>query len=237
MNVIKFKVQGLLNSFRVPLFKTYHRTFLAPTKTNIIGMVVNIMGESEKLYYEILKQNIIQVSVVIDTIEGKTKDLWAYKTFSTKNQGRSIIRRDKLFKACYTVYLKIEDLEELCQKIIDSLIQPRCIPSLGLDDEMVVISDVQKIATLIENESGVINSVFIDKGYKYNVNTIKETEYFQFPLANETPMSFSIKVSKEGFRESRKPEKFFKQIEYLNCEIKLDDVISFVDGENRVVFY
>ena len=52
MNVIRFKTEGILNSFRVPLFKTYHRTFLAPTKTNIIGMITNIMGKSERWYYE-----------------------------------------------------------------------------------------------------------------------------------------------------------------------------------------
>ena len=237
MNAIKVRVEGVLNSFRIPFFKTYHRTFLAPTKTNIIGMLVNIMRQPEKTYYDILKQNSIKVSVVINSIEGKTKDLWAYKTFNTKNNGRSIIRRDKLFKACYTIYLKIEDTKNLFQEIVDCLKQPKCIPSLGLDDEIVKISEVEIIENLQENNSRIINSVFIDKSYSYSVNIVNEDEFFQLPIANETPISFIVKTSDKGFRESRKPERLLKQVEYINCEIKLANVKSYTDGENRMVFY
>jgi len=237
MNVIKFRVEGVLNSFRVPLFKTYHRTFLAPTKTNIIGMLVNIMRQPEKTYYDILKQNSIKVSVVINNIEGKTKDLWNYKTFNTKNNGRSIIRRDKLFKACYTIYLIIENSEDLYQEVFDCLKQPRGIPSLGLDDEIVKISDVGAVNNIQENDSMIINSVFVDKGYSYTVNIIDEDEYFQLPIANETPMTFTVKITDKNSRESRKPERLLKQVEYINCEIELANAKSYTDGENRMVFY
>jgi CRISPR-associated protein Cas5t len=237
MNVIKFRVEGVLNSFRIPLFKTYHRTFLAPTKTNIIGMLVNIMRQPERVYYDILKQNAIQVSVIINNIEGKTKDLWAYKTFNSKNNGRSIIRRDKLFRTSYTIYLKIKDSEDIYLEIIDCLKQPRDIPSLGLDDEIVKITEIEVIENLQENNTRIINSVFVDEDYTYTVNIIDEGKYFQLPIANETPMFFTVKAPDESFRESRKPERLLKQIEYINCEIKLNNVKSYTDGENRMVFY
>jgi len=236
MKVIRFKAEGILNSFRVPLFKTYHRTFLAPTKTNIIGMITNVMGKSERWYYETLNKNRIEVSVVINTIEGKTKDLWAYKTYENKNNGRSIIRRDKLYKAIYTIYLLIES-EELFKEILIALKFPKNIPSLGLDDEIIKISEIDGEIKMSLNESGYINSVFIDKGYSYDVIIEDQDKFFEFPIANETPLSFKIDISDKGFRKSRQSIDNFKQIEYLNCKIELKNVTSYTDGINRMVFY
>jgi hypothetical protein len=195
------------------------------------------MKQPERVYYDILKQNTIKLSVIINNIEGKTKDLWAYKTFNSKNNGRSIIRRDRLFRASYTVYLKIEDCGYLCREIFDCLKQPKSIPSLGLDDEIVKISEVEVIENLQENNTRIINSVFFDEGYSYTVNIIDEDKYFQLPVANETPMFFTVKAPDESFRESRKPERLLKQVEYINCEINLNNVKSYTDGENRMVFY
>jgi len=236
MNVIRFKAEGILNSFRVPLFKTYHRTFLAPTKTNIIGMITNIMGKSERWYYETLNENQIKVSVVINNIEGKTKDLWAYKVYRDKNDGRSIIRRDRLYKAIYTIYLLI-DSEELFKEILIALKFPTSIPSLGLDDELVKISEIEDKIQISENKSGYINSVFIDKGYSYDVMIEDQDKFVEFPIANETPLSFKVEISDKGFRKSRQAMDSFKQVEYLNCKIELKNVISYTDGINRMVFY
>lgn len=236
MNVIRFKAEGILNSFRVPLFKTYHRTFLAPTKTNIIGMITNIMGKSERWYYETLNKNRIKVSVVINNIEGKTKDLWAYKVYKDKNDGRSIIRRDRLYKAIYSIYLLI-DSEELFKEILIALKFPKSIPSLGLDDELVKIYEIENKIQMSENKSGHINSVFIDKEYSYNVIIEDQDKFVEFPMANETPLSFKVEISDKGFRKSRQAMDNFKQVEYLNCKIELKNVISYTDGINRMVFY
>ncbi len=236
MNVIRFKAEGILNSFRVPLFKTYHRTFLAPTKTNIIGMITNIMGKPERWYYETLNKDKIKVSVIINNIEGKTKDFWAYKVYKDKNDGRSIIRRDRLYKAIYTIYLLI-DSEELFEEILIALKFPKNIPSLGLDDELIKISEIENKIQISENKSGYINSVFIDKGYSYDVIIEDQDKFIEFPIANETPLSFKVEISDEGFRKSRQAVDNFKQVEYLNCKIELKNVTSYTDGINRMAFY
>ena len=236
MNVIRFKTEGILNSFRIPLFKTYHRTFLAPTKTNIIGMITNIMGKPERWYYKSLSEKLIKVSVVINNIGGKTKDLWAYKTYKKKNDGRSIIRRDRLYKAIYTIYLLIGS-EELFKEILIALKFPESIPSLGLDDEIIKISEIEDKIEMSPNNSGYINSVFIDKGYSYDVIIEDQDKFVEFPVANETPLSFKVEFSKEGFRKSRQAIDNFKQVEYLNCKIELKNVTSYTDGINKMVFY
>jgi len=236
MKAIRFKTEGILNSFRVPLFKTYHRTFLAPTKTNIIGMITNIMGKSEIWYYETLNKKRIKVSVVINNIEGKTKDLWAYKTYKNKNDGRSIIRRDKLYKAIYTIYLLIES-EELFKEISTALKFPKSIPSLGLDDEIIKISEIEDKIEMSPDKSGYINSVFMDRRYSYDVIIEDQDKFVEFPMANETPLSFKVDISDKGFRKSRQAMDNSKQVEYLNCKIELKNVTSYTDGINRMVFY
>lgn len=84
MKVIRFEIQGLINSYRIPFFRTYHKSFLAPPKTTIIGMLCNISLKSQKEFFEILDKEVFEVSVVINEIKGRAKDLWSYKTLEKK---------------------------------------------------------------------------------------------------------------------------------------------------------
>ncbi|OAA92591.1 CRISPR-associated protein Cas5 [Clostridium coskatii] len=237
MDIIKFQVEGIFNSFRVPFFRTYHKTFLAPPKTTILGMLTNIMGKSEKFYYNIFNEDKIKVSVVINSIKGKAKDLWSYKSLESKGgmHGRSIVRRDRLFNARYTIYLKIGETS-LGKEVFNSLVYPKAVPSLGLDDELIKISSVKNDVKLIENDTHIINSVFMDKGYEYEVKVKDFHKDIEVPTANIVPLKYII-TEKKNFRTTRKATEEYKQVEYINCYVKLKDIESFICGENRIVFY
>lgn len=237
MHIIKFKVEGVFNSFRVPFFRTYHKTFLAPPKTTIIGMLTNIMGKSEEFFYEILNQNVVKVSVVIDVINGKVKDLWTYKTFQSKSgmHGKSIIRRDHLFNAKYTIYIMVKN-DELGEDIYNALLYPKSIPSLGLDDEIVKIYDVRYDIEIKENKSNTINSVFMDKGYKYEVKIKDSSDTVEIPTANEVPLKYEIKNNKNT-RSVRKNADVYKQVEFLNCYVEIKNAKSFICGNDKMIFY
>ncbi len=237
MKVIRFRTEGIFNSFRVPFFRTYHKSFLAPPKTTIIGMLTNIAGKPEKWYYDILSSEAIQVSVVINNIKGKAKDLWAYKTYVNKSgmHGRSVIRRDRLFHASYWIYLKINN-EELKSTVLGALYNPQNIPSLGLDDEIIKLYGVEEIDVAI-NHSGKINSVFMDLGLKYSALPLDYDDIIELPTGNIVPLKFKSDLNQKGKREWRIPQEEYKQIEYLNCEIEIEGIESYSDGLNRVVFY
>jgi len=237
MKVIRFGVEGLINSFRIPFFRTYHKSFLAPPKTTVIGMLCNISLKSQKEFFSILENELIKISVVINSIEGKGKDLWSYKTIDKKNRGKSVIRRDKLFIADYTVYLKIED-KILYQDILESLYVPKNIPSLGLDDELIIIRDVEEI-TLVSNESNQINSIFLDKGVEYKAFIRNISQAIELPISNVSPTKF-LGFDKKEKRISREVKEEFKQVEFINCDIEFQDEIeSFQDDmlNNRLVLY
>lgn len=237
MKVIRFKIKGLLNSFRVPFFRTYHKTFLAPPKTTVIGMLCNISLKPQKEFYDILNSDAILVSVIIDTIEGRTKDLWSYKTLQKGNMGKSVIRRDKLYIPSYTIYLKITD-ETLFEEILNSLRHPKNTPSLGLDDELAHIYDAQEIE-LDNNSTSRIDSVFLDKSIPYKGFIKEQSQMIELPTAQMVPTKFRAFDSKNN-RISKEVIEEFKQVEYINCEVEFQvEVESFEDHElhHRLVFY
>ena len=235
MKVIRFKIEGLLNSFRVPFFRSYQKSFLAPPKTTVIGMLCNISLKSQKDFFEILNNSEIDISIIIDNIKGRAKDLWSYKTIDKKNRGKSVIRRDKLFIPTYTIYLSIKE-DKLYQEILDSLKSPQNIPSMGLDDELIRVYEVREIE--LDKNQNRIDSIFLDKGISYK-GFIKDTSKpIEMPTANITPTKFiAFKKDKLIPREVKEE---FAQIEFINCEIEFqEDIKTFVDRElnNRLVFY
>ena len=239
MKVIRFEIEGFLNSFRVPFFRTYHKSLLAPPKTTIIGMLCNISLKSQKDFFEILNDEKVSVSVVIDNIEGKTKDLWAYKTLTSNNRGRSILQRDKLFKANYTIYLKFKD-NELFKKFYDALKYPKNIPSLGKDDELIYIKNITDNIDLQENKTSIIDSIFLDKGYKYKVKPKDITKEIVLPTFQQVPIKFKS-INKKNKQILREPIKdyTFNQVEFINCIIEFESKVeSFIDNKNnRILFY
>lgn len=237
MRVIRFGVEGLMNSFRIPFFRTYHKSFLAPPKTTIIGMLCNISLKSQKSFFDILEKEMIEVSVIINDIEGRGKDLWSYKTIDKKNRGKSVVRRDKLLIPKYTIYLKIED-ELLYQEILGNLKKPKNIPSLGLDDELIIIHNTKEI-NLDNNESNRVDSVFLDKGISYKAFVGEFGKNIEFPISNITPTKF-IGFDKKEKRISKEVVEEFRQVEFINCEIEFEsEVKSFLDSElnHRLVLY
>jgi CRISPR-associated protein Cas5t len=204
-------------------------------------MLCNISLKSQKEFFEILESEMIELSVVINNIEGRGKDLWRYKTLKAPDKGKrkdfSVVRRDKLFIPNYTIYLKIED-ESLYQEILENLKKPKNIPSLGLDDELIIICDVKEIE-LGNNESSRIDSLFLDKGIAYKAFVKEISKTMELPMSNVTATKFKG-FDKKGKRISREVTEEFRQVEFINCEIEFQNKVkSFVDNElnNRLVLY
>ncbi|MDR1007951.1 MAG: CRISPR-associated protein Cas5 [Campylobacteraceae bacterium] len=240
MKFIRFGVEGILNSFRVPFFRTYHKTFFAPPKSTIIGMLCNISLKSQKEFFEILNKESIDVSVVINSISGKAKELWSYKTLKKVNMGKSVVRRDKLFLPIYTIYLRIQD-DALFKNTLEFLTNPKNIPSLGLDDELITIKNITALNSeiFVQNNTNRVNSVFLDKNIKYKVHMAKYDKFLKLPTPNLVPTKFTA-FDSEGNRISKEAKEEFLQVEYINCEVEfLENIESFRDMElgNRVIFY
>lgn len=235
MRVIRFELQGLLNSYRIPFFRSYHKSLLAPPKTTLIGMLCNIALKSQKEFFEILEDDKIELSIVIKEIGGKTKDLWSYKTREKKNRGKSVVRRDKFFQPYYLVYLHIKD-DILFDEILHSLRKPKNIPSLGLDDELVVIQNID-VLEMLKSEVNCIDSIFLDKNFNYKVKPKDISKPIQLPTSHLVPTKFKGFDTK-GKRISREVTEEFLQVEYINCEVEFaGEIPIYSDTKHSVLFY
>lgn len=241
MRIIRFNLNGFINSYKVPFFRTYHKSLLAPPKSTIIGMLCNISLKSQEKFFDILNNDKILVSVVINSIDGYAKDLWSYKTLKKDNtRGKSVIQRDKLFNACYTVYLKADD--SLYNDIITFLKSPKNIPSLGMDDEIVNISKVfdDSEFEITLDANNYVDSIFLDKGYSYKVKVKDSSKSIILPTFHEVTTKFKA-FDNNGKFISREPikESIFNQVEFINCEIEFNqEVESYIDDlNNRIIFY
>lgn len=88
------------------------------------------------------------------------------------------------------------------------------------------------------NQSGRINSVFLNKAYHYKAFIKDLNQPLELPTPNLTPIKFNA-FDKKGNRISKEVLLEYPQVEFINCEIQLDDVVSYIDTEkeNKMVFY
>jgi CRISPR-associated Cas5-like protein len=225
MKVIRFTTEGLINSFRIPQTSAHQLTYLAPTKTNIVGMITSIMGKGEDYYYNLLKN--IKVGVVPLQIDSLFTDAWTFRKWKESGSGRDILKREKLYKTRYVIYIACE--EDLRAKIYDSIKNPLRIPSLGMDDEMVLIRDLTEIE-MEKTEDNKIHSIFkFEEGMQFipKFGGFKGMQIFP-PRITTINLDFNVK------KIPRKPEKFIQIVEFagLYCELSSPQEFYFDHEKN-----
>lgn len=244
MHYLRFELEGLINSFRIPVIKTFHKTYLAPSRTHILGLIANISGLSEKGYYDLLLKD-IKVSIVIDNLEGGVKDLWVYKSLSTRNHGRSPLRRSKNYKSSYSIYLQSSE-EQIMRTMYKNLMAPQRISSLGMDDELVIIKNVKQLnedQDIVLKRSSEVHSVFpysSENEQSYNVMIIDVHAMTMYPQDNLVIRDFKFKEFSDTKRGTRFPDSTIYVKEFYNCTIQLKDQIdTYYDSEKNkyILFY
>ncbi len=237
MKIVKwiiFKVEWILNSFRQIDFKTYHKTYLVPTKWNILGMLTSICGENEKFYYDLVNEK-IDVQIKILNIWWFTKDLWHIKDL--KHKEWSIIRRERIYNPIYEIEIIIED-ENLLRKFFEWLKNPKRIPSLGLDDEIVKIFDVKIKDFVLKKVDEIDKIVFMEevKNFKF---VPFEGYFFQAPKLNRINKSWVVKWNTKWLfnaskRDIRKPIWSLYFIDFLGGKLIFKNWIEVWDDKEKV---
>lgn len=225
MNVVRFTLEGSMNSFRIPQTSAYQLTYLAPTKTQIIGMLNSIMGKGENNYYELLKT--LNVGIIPKQVDSIFIDYWTFRKLKPSNQGKAVLKREKLYKSIYIIYVSAENL--IIDEIVNSLKTPKRISSLGQDDELVLIKDVEKIS-MKRDEENVVHSVFkFEEGmtFKPNFNIMQGIQIFP-PRVVTINLEFNNKII------PRKPMNFVQIVEFVGMYCELDSKKTlYVDEEKH----
>lgn len=222
MKAVRFTAEGLINSFRIPQTAAHQLTYLVPTKTQITGLIASIMGKGEADYYNLLRE--IKVGIIPLKVDSLFTDAWTFRKWKEAGSGRDILTREKLYKSEYVVYISGND--NVLSEITNSLKNPLRIPSLGMDDELVIIKDVKEI-TLGEGENKEVHSVFrFQEGMRYKFNGESGMQIFP-------PRIVTVNLDFNEDEIPRKPERFIQLVEFagLYCELNSPKTL-FTDEEH-----
>lgn len=225
MKAVRFTVEGLINSFRIPQTSAHQLTYLVPTKTQIAGLLANIMGKGEADYYDLLRK--IKVGIIPFKLDSIFSDVWTFRKWKEAGSGRDILTREKLYKAEYIVYITGE--EDVLTEITNSLKNPLRIPSLGMDDELIIIKDVKEL-NMEKKEIKRVDSTFkLEEDMKFSpkFNTTKGTQFFP-------PRIVTVNLDFNENDIPRKPKQFIQLVEFagLCCELTTPKSL-YIDSEHN----
>jgi len=234
MEVIRFTIEGLVNSFRRIETATYQNTELTPKKTHIAGILTNIMGGVEDFYYTLLPQ--IKVGIIPLNLENMFVDLWQYKKWKTANRGRAVVKREKLYHAKYEVYLEIP--VKLKENVFRALQEPKRPPALSMDDELVEIKNVSKIDIKKINSNGERKSVYST----FPEEWVNSYSFLVYPIKNKLIIPPRSATTNLGFNRGppRRALEFLRIVEFFGgyCEIEpKKDGFIYSNGDKNIVMW
>lgn len=162
MEVLLVSGKGLINSFRLPEFHTYHKTLPLPPKTTVAGMIGAALGLSpEEVNDQWLRSDRFQVGVR-GRFKSLISDLWQYRKYTTKGikaykDGKaelpwftSVTTRELLYELSFDLYFFCVESQDY-DLLSNYFKNPKWALSLGREDEVVHISKIEKVTVLESN--------------------------------------------------------------------------------------
>ncbi|HEY5370183.1 MAG TPA: CRISPR-associated protein Cas5 [Hanamia sp.] len=202
-------------TFRNPEFQNFHKSFLLPPPTTLMGLAGAAMGLSPKSAQDFFKEGFY--FGVYGTSKGYCKDLWKYNTFD--KQG-SIILKEIYFDNHFILIYGNDDAD-IIKNIMDAFLAPAYALTLGNNDSLAKIIKVSIDRDFADSselshclvEGNIVEEV-IEKaksGVSFSIYSTSE------PIAYDLPMRFQYE-SDYGVRRivERKTLSFIGESMQLN---------------------
>lgn len=206
-------------TFRNPEFQNFHKSFLLPPPTTLIGLAGAAMGLSPKSAQDFFIEGFY--FGIYGTSKGYCKDLWKYNTFD--EQG-SIILKEILYDNHFILIYGSED-EKRIETLKAAFLAPQYALTLGNNDSLAKVVQVIIDKDFIDSfemsnclvEGNIIEEV-VEKaknGLSFSIYSTSE------PIAYDLPLRFHYE-SEYGFRRviQRKTLSFIGENMQLNFSKK-----------------
>lgn len=202
-------------TFRNPEFQNFHKSFLLPPPTTLIGLAGAAMGLSPKSAQDFFKDGFYLG--VYGTSKGYCKDLWKYNTFD--EQG-SIILKEILYDNHFILVYGSEDGSKI-GAVKQAFLAPEYALTLGNNDSLAKVIEVQIHDSFINSselsnclvDGNVVEEVLekANNGLSFSIYSTSE------PIAYALPIRFQYE-SEYGFRRviERKTLSFIGENMQLN---------------------
>lgn len=203
INFLVLKIITQTASFRIPEFQNFHKSFVLPPPTTIVGFSGAALGMSPKSVQDFFYSNEIQIGVYGESL-GKAKDIWKYNDF----KNGSIIKREIYFHNTFFLVFSAESY--VLKKLRAGFENPIYALTLGTSDALAKLSFVktyeEAISDELENcmlEGDVLSEVMgnINNGLEFSIYSTSE------PLVYDLPVKFFYE-SDYGVRMVLKRKKY-----------------------------
>lgn len=206
-------------TFRNPEFQNFHKSFLLPPPTTLVGLAGASLGLSPKAAQDFFNEGFFMG--VYGTSNGYAKDLWKYNTFD--EQG-SIILKEILYDNHFILVYGHENIE-IIKALQQSFLTPVYALTLGNNDSLakiIAVSIENEITNSTEMEHCLVEGNIVEEVFENAKNGLSFSVYSSSePIAYDLPTRF-LYESDYGFRRvvERKTLSFIGEKMQLNISKK-----------------
>jgi len=234
MNYVVIELKAETASFRNPEFQNYHKSYLLPPPSTLIGLTGAAIGLSPKGSQEFIVNNDFMLGCY-GKPKGKANDLWKYlsiKPQKGKDRSSGIVSREILYAYHLIVVFGNEDGAKI-ESIINGFVNPKYALTLGNSDSLAKVIKITQFnnsskSRILSNclvEGNVIEEVIQNSqnGIAFEIHQTSD------PIAYDMPVTFNYGESEYGSRsvKQRKVISIIGQEMTLNIEkegIEYDNV-------------
>lgn len=213
------KLRSQTATFRNPEFFNYHKSFLVPPPTTLIGIAGAALGLSPKQAQAYFDQDIFEMGAYALT-QGIANDLWKYNDFSAG----SIIQREIMFQNQFVIIYGSESQTKVLE-LEQAFNNPRYCLTMGSSDSLAKVEQVYTTTEISNShtvshcllEGNVVDEVInnAQNGLEFSIYSTSD------PIAYQLPVQFNY-TKDYGMRKvhKRKEFSFIGEEMLLNVEKK-----------------
>lgn len=201
--IIKLKSQTA--SFRNPEFFNYHKSFLVPPPTTLIGMAGAALGLSPKAAQAFFDEDHFEMGAYALT-KGVANDLWKYNDFALG----SVIQREIMFQNRFIIIFGCENQDKIVQ-LEEAFNNPTYCLTMGSSDSLAMIENVY-ITTETNHSFKVSHCLLEGNIVEEVINSAQNGLEFSIysssdPIAYQLPVQFYY-TKDYGIRKVNKRKEF-----------------------------
>jgi CRISPR-associated protein Cas5t len=196
-------------SFRNPEFQNFHKSFVLPPPTTVIGLAGAALGLSPKKAQDFFDGKGFEMGIG-GTSNGKAKDLWKYRTLNP-DKPTSVLIREFLFDNNFYFAFGNEN-EQLISELKDAFDTPQYALTLGNSDSIAKVVKAEIVDTLSEKRE-LNNCLLAGKAIEQTLQKMSAGEALDIFIEYRENMMYDLPIRFEyesdyGVRRVTKREAF-----------------------------
>jgi CRISPR-associated protein Cas5t len=191
MNYCLIQVHTQTATFRNPEFQNFHKSFALPPPTTIVGLVGAALGLEAKDAQAFFEDNGFKIGVKGKS-EGKTNDLWKYRTLNPEKP-TSVLTREILYKNTFLIAFAHENADVIDQ-LRAAFETPQYAPVLGSSDSLAKLKVLPSDAISVVSSKDLSYCLVAGNAVEDALNAVLSNKSFDFYLEHHDSMFYDLPI-------------------------------------------